>query len=87
MMKLVSLDHARPSIPSFVCSELKELIVDCWANEPYERPSFQDVLIRLDRMDFRITAGVKTEKVRRFVKAVKAQEKKLGIEIEIENFD
>jgi hypothetical protein len=38
-------------------------------------------------MDFRITAGVKTEKVRRFVEAVKAQEKKLGIEIEIEDFD
>jgi serine/threonine protein kinase len=82
MMKLVVLAHARPSIPSFVCSEVKELIVDCWANEPTERPSFQDILFRLDRMDFRITAGVRTEKVRRFVNAVKAQEKILGMEIE-----
>jgi serine/threonine protein kinase len=82
MMKLVTLDHARPSIPSFVCNEVRELIVDCLANEPYDRPSFQDILIRLDRMDFRITARVKTEKVRRFMKAVKAQEKNLGIDIE-----
>jgi PHP family Zn ribbon phosphoesterase len=87
MMKLVTLEHARPAIPSFVSDDVKELIVDCLANEPYDRPSFQDILIRLDTMDFRITAGVKTEKVRRFMEAVKAEEKKLGIEIEIDDFD
>jgi hypothetical protein len=33
-------------------------------------------------MDFRITAGVDSAKVRRFVRAVRTREKELGIEIE-----
>jgi serine/threonine protein kinase len=81
MMKHVIIDHNRPSIPDFLCDDVKELILDCLAIEPNERPSFIDILFRLDTMDFRITGGVKSEKVRQFVKAVKAREKSLGIEI------
>jgi LIM domain kinase 1 len=81
MMKRIIVDNVRPSIPDFLCDDVKELILDCLAMEPNERPSFMDILFRLDRMDFRITGGVKSEKVRRFVKAVKRREKILGIEI------
>jgi hypothetical protein len=81
LMKQVIFDNARPSIPNFISDVVKQLIRDCWANEPHERPSFVEILFRLDRMDFRITAGVKSEKVRRFVNAVKLRESFLGIKI------
>jgi LIM domain kinase 1 len=82
MMKRIIVDKARPSIPDFVCEDMRELILDCLAAEPNERPSFLDILFRLERMDFRITGGVNSDKVRRFVNAVKLREKNLGIEID-----
>jgi serine/threonine protein kinase len=82
LMKTVILDNTRPSIPDFVCDDVRQLILDCWANEPSERPSFVDIFFRLNKMDFRITCGVNTDKVRGFVNAVKARERILGIEID-----
>jgi serine/threonine protein kinase len=81
-MKMIVLDRARPAIPDFVGEEVKRLIGDCWKDKPRKRPSFEDILERLEKMDFRITAGVDSTKVRRFVRAVKTREKELGIEIE-----
>jgi hypothetical protein len=80
-MKLI-LNGAHPAIPDFVCRDVSQLIRDCFEQDPEERPSFGDILSRLDKMDFRITPGVKSEKVRRFVEAVKSREKDLEIEIE-----
>jgi TPR repeat protein len=82
LMKLIIIDEARPVIPDFLCSDVKQLIHDCFEENADERPSFAELLFRLDKMDFRITPGVNSEKVRRFVDAVKSREKELGIEIE-----
>jgi serine/threonine protein kinase len=82
LMKQIVVDNVRPDIPDFVCDDVASLIEDCWAENPDDRPSFVDILFRLDRMDFQITPGVKSGKVRRFVEAVKSLEKVLGIEIE-----
>jgi serine/threonine protein kinase len=82
MMKKIVLDKYRPPIPDYFCNDVKELINDCWAQKSHERPSFGEILYRLDRMDFQITPGVKSVKVRRFADAVKAREKELGIEID-----
>jgi hypothetical protein len=60
---------------------MKEQILDCLAVETTERPSFLDILFRLDKIDFRMTGGVKRDKVRRFVNAVQSREENLGIEI------
>jgi serine/threonine protein kinase len=82
LMKMIIVDRARPSIPDFVDRRVRLLISDCWKQKPDKRPSFEEILERLDEMDFRITARVDSAKVRRFVKAVKDREKVLGIDIE-----
>jgi TPR repeat protein/tRNA A-37 threonylcarbamoyl transferase component Bud32 len=81
VMKKIDLCEERPLIPDFFHDDVKSLIQDCWAQDPEDRPSFVEILFRLDRMDFQITNNVKSEKVRRFVKAVKAREKVLGIDM------
>jgi serine/threonine protein kinase len=82
LMKTIAVDRARPAIPNFVDRKVRLLISDCWKQKPNKRPSFEEILERLDEMDFRITAGLDSTKVRRFVKAVKDREKVLGIDIE-----
>jgi serine/threonine protein kinase len=81
LMNRVTSHKLRPLIPSFICNDMKELILNCWSNHPKDRPSFVEILFRLDRMDFQITGSVKSEKVRRFVNAVKSREKILGLEM------
>jgi hypothetical protein len=81
-MKMIIVDGTRPSIPDFVDRKVRRLIWDCWKQSPDKRPSFEEILERLDEMDFRITARVDSGKVRRFVRAVKDREKVLGIEME-----
>jgi serine/threonine protein kinase len=82
LMRMIVMDSARPTIPDFVHRKVRRLICDCWKQKPDKRPSFEEILERLDEMDFRITAGVNSAKIRRFVKAVRDREKVLGIEIE-----
>jgi serine/threonine protein kinase len=82
LMRMIVMDRARPAIPDFVERKVRRLICDCWKQKPHKRPSFEDILWRLEEMDFRITPGVNSAKVRRFVKAVKDRENALGIEIE-----
>lgn len=75
------MDEVRPAIPDFFHLYVKWLINGCWAQNSDERPSFVEILVRLDRMDFRSTDHVKSAKVRRFVDAVKVHEKLLEIKI------
>jgi serine/threonine protein kinase len=82
LMKTIVIERARPAIPDSVSEEVKRLIDDCWKHKPRKRPPFEDILELLEETDFRITAGVDSAKVRRFVTAVKTREKELGIEIE-----
>jgi hypothetical protein len=81
-MKMIVIDRACPAIPDCISEEVKRLIGDCWKQKPRKRPSFEDILERLEEMDVRITAGVNAAKVRRFVTPAKTREKELGIEIE-----
>jgi serine/threonine protein kinase len=82
LMKMIVVHKARPAIPDSVGREVRELIGECWEENPARRPSFAEILERLDEMDFKIIAGVDSGKVRRFVRAVKDREKAIGIEIE-----
>jgi TPR repeat protein len=82
LMKQIVLDEIRPRIPDSICADVSQLIQECFEQNPARRPTFVEILSRLDKMDFRITPGVKSETVRRFVTIVKSCEKELGIEIE-----
>jgi serine/threonine protein kinase len=82
LMKQIVLDEVRPAIPNYICAAVSQLIQECFEQDPAGRPSFIEILSRLDKMDFRITPGVNSEKVRRFVTIVKSREKDLGIQIE-----
>mmetsp|Transcript_17936 Transcript_17936/g.50540 ORF Transcript_17936/g.50540 Transcript_17936/m.50540 type:complete len:529 (+) Transcript_17936:60-1646(+) len=41
--------HERPEIPGNVNSSLRDLMADCWAPEPKDRPSFSTIIERLDK--------------------------------------
>lgn len=51
-MKLMCLEGKRPPAKKLKSypSDLKELIEECWNNNPAVRPSFSDIIARLDRI-------------------------------------
>ena len=42
--------NLRPSIPSNCPTSLAELLQQCWAQNPEERPEFSDIYERLNQM-------------------------------------
>ena len=48
LTKAVAIQNFRPDIPNFVFPSLKSLITDCWNNDPNRRPSFEEIIVRLD---------------------------------------
>jgi hypothetical protein len=82
LMKQILFDQLRPEIPDLILPEVRDLICDCLEEDPSDRPSFGLILWRLNKMEFRMTAGVRPDKVREFVRAVRRREELLGIEID-----
>jgi serine/threonine protein kinase len=72
--KLLIVENVRPDIPNCVLPEVAKLIRDCWATDSGDRPSFHQILQRLERMNFKLTANVNSSKVSEFVKQVKEWE-------------
>jgi serine/threonine protein kinase len=70
LAKRIVIDEARPEIPESVLPMVRELIIDCWANDPDDRPSFHEILLRLEEMHFRLADGVKSSKVASFVRTI-----------------
>eukprot|EP01087_Luapelamoeba_hula_P020228 TRINITY_DN686_c0_g1_i1.p1 TRINITY_DN686_c0_g1~~TRINITY_DN686_c0_g1_i1.p1 ORF type:complete len:603 (-),score=134.60 TRINITY_DN686_c0_g1_i1:128-1936(-) len=56
-------NHTRPPIPKGLDSSFEALINDCWHPEPAKRPSFGQILDRLD--DVLINVAIKDEKGRK----------------------
>ncbi|KAE8696289.1 Integrin-linked protein kinase family isoform 2 [Hibiscus syriacus] len=53
ILRLMCLDNRRPSFKSKSKSyppDLKELIEECWAKEPVVRPTFSEIIVRLDKI-------------------------------------
>jgi serine/threonine protein kinase len=73
--KLIVADDARPEIPDFVPPRVRGLIADCWATDPDDRPPFDEIIERLEGMDFKLTSGVKSAKVANFVQQIRDWEK------------
>jgi hypothetical protein len=64
----------KPNVPYFVLSETRKLIYDCLTVDYLERPSFSEILERLEGMKFQLMAGVNSLKIKEFVKQIKAHE-------------
>jgi serine/threonine protein kinase len=69
--KLLVIDQERPTIPMFVLPAVQRLIRKCWKSDPRQRPTFNQILNRLEAMNFKLTANVKSSKLSEFVKKVK----------------
>jgi serine/threonine protein kinase len=81
VMRRIVIDEDRPSIPASVDSRVRELIEDCWVQDPMMRPPFEFIVDRLKGMDFEVTPDVKSAKVQRFFESVEKREKALGLEV------
>jgi serine/threonine protein kinase len=70
----VAVKHALPDIPEFVFPSARELITDCWAEEPGDRPCFEDIVDRLKEMKFKVMRKVNSWKISEFVKEIEEWE-------------
>jgi serine/threonine protein kinase len=70
-LKLVVNEKTRPHIPDSVVPEVRNLIEDCWSDDPNARPSFESILSILEKMKFKMTPKVDSSKVSKFVEGVK----------------
>jgi hypothetical protein len=75
MKKLLIMDGERPIIPAFVLPAVKELIHQCWKHELQHRPTFNQILDRLEAMKFKLTANVNSSRLSEFVKSINNWEK------------
>lgn len=53
---LVALEHARPPLPPGLPNEIKVLIEESWSDCPDDRPSFQDIITRLQNFSESLSA-------------------------------
>jgi hypothetical protein len=71
---MVAIKHALPDIPEFVLPSTRELITDCWAEKPGDRPRFEDIVDRLKKMRFKVMPNVNSLKLKEFVKKIEEWE-------------
>jgi serine/threonine protein kinase len=83
VMKTIVRDKNRSEIPNFVLLDMRRLIVDCWAEDPNERPSFASILDRLKQMKFKIAPNVNSLRVQAFVNEIEHYETLLGTKVEV----
>jgi serine/threonine protein kinase len=74
IMGAIVLRHYRPDIPHWVLPTTANLIRDCWADDYLERPSFDEILDRLEEMRFKLIGRVNSLKLITFVKDIKEWE-------------
>jgi hypothetical protein len=70
----VAVKHELPDIPKFVLPSVRELITECWAEEPGDRPPFDDIVDRLKEMKFKVMQNVNSWKLSAFVKEIEGWE-------------
>jgi serine/threonine protein kinase len=74
IMFLVAVKHKLPDIPKFVLPSARKLITDCWAEEPGDRPFFDEIVDRLKEMKFKVMPNVNSWKISEFVKEIEEWE-------------
>jgi hypothetical protein len=68
------VDQWHPDIPSSVLPAARELFSECLAMNPEGRPSFRDILDRLEQMQFKVIERVNSKKVAAFVESTRNME-------------
>jgi serine/threonine protein kinase len=63
-----------PKIPKNILPNVRNLIKECWAIEPDDRPSFDEIVDRLTEMKFKLTANVNSLKLSEFVNNIEEWE-------------
>jgi serine/threonine protein kinase len=71
---IVAVKYKLPDIPEFVLPSASEIITDCWAEEPGDRPCFEDIVDRLKEMKFKVMRNVNSSKITAFVKEIEEWE-------------
>jgi serine/threonine protein kinase len=71
---MVAVKHELPDIPEFVLPSARQLITDCWAEEPGDRPPFDEIVDRLKEMKFKVMPNVNSWKLKEFVKEIEGWE-------------
>jgi hypothetical protein len=66
----VSVKHKLPDIPKFVLPSARELITECRAEEPCDRPPFDDIVDRLKEIKFKVMRNINSAKLSAFVKEI-----------------
>jgi hypothetical protein len=72
---IVCAKGGRPEIPAFVLPTARALIEDCWADDPDDRLTFDEIVDRLKKMKFKLTADVKSAKLLKFVEGIEEWER------------
>jgi hypothetical protein len=62
MISKMLTKEKRPEIPGFVLPFARELMVDCLAQVPGDRPSFDEIVNRLKKMNIKVIAEVNSAK-------------------------
>jgi hypothetical protein len=71
---MVAVNHELPDIPKFILPFAREHITDCWAKEPGDRPSFDELVDRLKEMKFKVMPNVSSWNLSAFVKGIEEWE-------------
>jgi TPR repeat protein len=71
---MVAVKHELPDIPNFVFPSARELITECWSEEPGDRPFFDEIVDRLKEMKFKVMPNVNSSKLATFVKEIERLE-------------
>jgi serine/threonine protein kinase len=71
---MVAVKYKLPDIPHFVLPSARELIMECWAEQPGDRPSFDEIVDRLKEMKFKVMPNVNSSKLSAFVKEIETME-------------
>jgi serine/threonine protein kinase len=66
-LRKMVLDGYRPAIPEWIDFTVSKRITDCWADDPDDRPSFCEIVERLEFIAFKILPEVDSAKLRKFV--------------------
>jgi hypothetical protein len=72
----IVIENARPEIPDSVVPPARELIADCWEADPDDRLTFEEIVDRLEEMEFKVTAAVNSAKVVKFVRRIEEWEER-----------
>jgi serine/threonine protein kinase len=71
------INEELPDIPESVLPPAAKLITDCWATEPDDRPSFEEIVARLKEIKLKVTSKVNSAKVFKFVNEIEECEKRI----------